>query len=87
MLVIGNVIHSDADRFVIDEGNGICTYSREYYSLSLEPATKLVYGLHAVAAPVYEVRAKRKRPHETAAKQNTLASFYRKRRKSATWTR
>lgn len=70
MLVIGNVIHSDADRFVIDEGDAICTYSREYYSLSLEPATKLVYGLHAVAAPVYEVRAKRKQPHETAANKN-----------------
>ena len=70
MPVTGNVIRSDADRFVIDEGDAICTYSREYYSLSLEPATKLVYGLHAVAAPVYTVRAKRKQPHETAANIN-----------------
>ena len=87
MLVNGNVIRSDADRFVIDEGNAISTFSREYYSLALEPATKLVYGLHAVAVPVYTVRTKRKRPHETAANKSTLVSFYRKRRQPATCTR
>ena len=69
-IIIGNVIRIDADRIVIDEGDAICTYSREYYSLSLEPKMKLVYGLHAVAAPVYTVRAKRKQPHETAASKN-----------------
>ena len=67
MPVTGTVIRIDADRIVIDEGDAICTYSREYYALSLEPTTKLVYGLHAVAAPVYKVHTKRKQPHEATA--------------------
>ena len=53
MLVIGNVIHSDADRFVIDEGDAIVTYSRDWYRLAydLEQPLELVYGLHAIAKP------------------------------------
>ena len=67
MTVRGIPLHIDDRRIVLLEGDAICTYSREYYRLSLEPATKLVYGLHAVAVPVYEVRAKRKQPHEATA--------------------
>ena len=51
--VMGNVIRIDADRIVIDEGDAICTYSREYYRLAhdLEQPLELVYGLHAIAKP------------------------------------
>ena len=51
--VMGNVIRIDARSFVIDEGDAICTYSREYYRLAydLEQPLELVYGLHAIAKP------------------------------------
>jgi len=51
--VTGNVIRIDADRIVIDEGDAICTYSRDYYRLAheLEQPLELVYGLHAIAKP------------------------------------
>lgn len=51
--VVGNVIRIDARSFVIDEGDAICTYSREYYRLAheLEQPLELVYGLHAIAKP------------------------------------
>ena len=51
--VMGNVIRADARSFVIDEGNAIVTYSRDWYRLAydLEQPLELVYGLHAIAKP------------------------------------
>jgi len=51
--VMGNVIRIDERSFVIDEGDAICTYSRDWYRLAydLEQPLELVYGLHAIAKP------------------------------------
>ncbi|MBB6670244.1 hypothetical protein [Cohnella nanjingensis] len=66
-LLTGTPIRQDADTIVMQEGDAVATYSRQYYRQAQEPAAEgtpimmhsteqmaveIVCGLHGVLAPV-----------------------------------